>query len=99
MLVPLRDRVLVIRVNGKGPAELNKGGVIVPGLKDNKSNEAKVVALGSGRLSTSGSKIPFDVKVGDLVLLNKYSGVEIQIDNIHYVLVREEDILCILKGN
>lgn len=94
-IIPLKDKILVVRINKLN--EFNKDGIIVPNFENQKSSEAKVVALGSGKRDFSGSLIPFDVKVGDVVLLNKYSGVELQIEDKQFLLVKEDDILCILN--
>lgn len=96
-LKPLQEKILVVRLATKS-SEITKNGIIIPGLENQKSNEARVVALGSGKKSSSGSIIPFDVKIGDIVLLNKFSGVEVQVGSKQFVLVKEEDILGILSN-
>lgn len=86
---PLGDRVLVEPVDEK---EVTKGGIIIPDSAKEKPMEGKVVALGK-KLDDDGKEIAFDVKVGDKVLLPKYGGTEIKIDNVTYQLVREDDLL------
>ena len=90
---PLSDRVLVQRLDPK-PKE--KGGIIIPDTAKEKPQEAKVVAIGSGKLNKDGKPIPFDVKVGDRVYIEKYSGNEITIDDQEYTIIREDGILAII---
>jgi chaperonin GroES len=90
---PIGDRVLV--KPGK-EEEVKKGGIIIPDTAKEKPQEGKVVALGTGKLDENGKKIPFEVKVGDRVLVSKYGGTEIKIDGEEYQILREEDILGIV---
>jgi len=90
---PLGDRVLVQRVD---PEEKEKGGIIIPDTAKEKPQEAKVVAIGSGKLDKDGKKIPFDVKVGDRVYFEKYSGNDITIGDEEYTIIREDGILAII---
>ena len=90
---PLGDRVLV------KPAEVreeSKGGIIIPDTAKEKPQEGVVVAVGTGKLDDSGKVIPFNVKKGDRVLLPKYGGTEVKIDDEEYQIVREEDILGVI---
>ncbi len=89
---PLGDRVLVEPVDAK---EVTKGGIIIPDSAKEKPMEGKVVAIGKKR-DDDGKEIPFDVEVGDMVLLPKYGGTEVKIDNVTYQLVREDDLLGVL---
>lgn len=91
---PLEDRVLVQRVEEK---EVKKGGIIIPDTAKEKPQEAKVVELGTGKTGKDGKKIPFNVKKGDLVLIEKYGGNEVKIDGEEYIITKEEDILAILE--
>ena len=91
---PLGDRVLVKQSEEK---EQIKGGIIIPDAAKEKSQEAEVVAIGSGRLTDDGKRAPFEVKVGDRVLISKYGGTEVSIGDEKYVLLREDDIVAILK--
>ena len=86
---PLHDRVLVKRVE---PEEKVKGGIIIPDTAKEKPLEGKVVAVGSGRLDEDGKRIPLEVKVGDRVLVGKYAGTEIKIDEVEHVIVREDEV-------
>ncbi len=91
---PLGDRVLVKQVEEK---EQVKGGIIIPDSAKEKSQEAQVVAIGSGRLDNNGKRLPFEVKVGDSVLISKYGGTEITFGDEKYTLLREDDIVAILN--
>lgn len=90
---PLGDRVLVEPVDVK---EVTKGGIIIPDAAKEKPMEGKVVAIGKKR-DDDGKEIPFDVKVGDKVLLPKYGGSEVKINDKTYQLVREEDLLGVIE--
>jgi len=90
---PLGDRVLVKQVEEK---EQIKGGIIIPDAAKEKSQEAKVVALGTGRRE-DGKVIEFDVKVGDTVLMSKYGGTEVKVGDEKYSILRQDDILAIIK--
>jgi len=90
---PLGERILVKRVE----SESKKGGIIIPDSAKEKPMEAEVVALGSGKLLKNGKKQPFEVKKGDRVLIEKYSGTEVTLDDVEYILIREDGILAILK--
>ena len=85
---PLGDRVLV--------QEQVKGGILIPDSAKEKPQEAKVVALGTGKLDDKGNKIPFDVKVGDTVLTSKYGGTEVKYDDETYKIVSSSDILAVI---
>ncbi len=91
---PLGDRVLVKPVEA---AEMSKGGIIIPDTAKEKPQEGKVVAVGTGKLDENGKVIPFNVKKGDLVLLPKYGGTEVKIDDEEYQIVREDDILGVIS--
>ena len=90
---PLGDRILVEPIEEK---EVLKGGIIIPDSAKEKPQEAKVVALGTGKLSEKGERIPFEVKVGDTVLTSKYGGTEIKYDGKTLKLVGASDILAVL---
>ena len=91
---PLHDRVLVERLEEK---EVKKGGIIIPDTAKEKPQEAKVIAVGDGKVTDEGKKIPLDVKAGDKILFGKYSGSEVKIDDKEYLIMREEDVLAILE--
>jgi chaperonin GroES len=92
-LRPLHDRILVKRVEEE---EVRRGGIIVPDTAKEKPQEGKVIAVGTGKVTEDGKKIPPDVKAGDRVLFGKYSGSEVKIDDEEYLILREDDILGIL---
>jgi chaperonin GroES len=91
---PLHDRVLVERLEEK---EVKKGGIIIPDTAKEKPQEAKVIAVGNGKVTDEGKKIPLDVKAGDKILFGKYSGSEVKIDDKEYLIMREDDVLAILE--
>jgi chaperonin GroES len=91
---PRHDRILVERVEEQ---EVRRGGIIIPDTAKEKPQEGKVVAVGNGKVSDEGKKIPLDVKAGDRILFGKYSGSEVKIDDKEYLILREEDVLAILE--
>ena len=91
---PLHDRLLVERLEEN---EVKKGGIIVPDTAKEKPQEARVIAVGNGKVTDEGKKIPLDVKTGDKILFGKYSGSEVKIDDKEYLILREEDVLAILE--
>jgi chaperonin GroES len=92
-LKPLGDRVLVEPVEEK---ELKKGGIIIPDSAKEKPTEGVVRALGTGKTDDNGKKIPFEVKVGDRVLVSKYGGTEVKLEGKEYKLLNSDDILAIV---
>jgi len=90
---PLGDRVLVKPVE---EAEVEKGGIIIPDTAKEKPQEGKVIALGTGKLDEDGKVIPFNVKKNDIVLMPKYGGTEVKLDDQTYQIVREDDILAVI---
>jgi chaperonin GroES len=92
---PLRDRVLVLRVEEE---QRTKGGILIPDTAKEKPQEGRVVAVGTGRLTDDGKKIPLEVKKNDRILFGKYAGNEIQIEGVEHIIMREDDILAIMKS-
>jgi chaperonin GroES len=90
---PLGDRVLVQPVKDE---TVSKGGIIIPDTAKEKPQQGKVVAVGTGKLDENGKKIAFNVKKGDKVLMPKYGGTEVKIDDKEYQIMREDDILGII---
>jgi chaperonin GroES len=90
---PLGDRVLVQAMEA---AEQVKGGIVIPDSAKEKPQEAKVVALGTGKVDENGKKVAFDVKVGDIVLTSKYGGTEVKVDDQEYKILNSDDILAIV---
>jgi chaperonin GroES len=91
---PLHDRILVERIE---EGEVKKGGIIIPDTAKEKPQEGKVIAVGNGKVTEDGKKIPLDVKAGDRILFGKYSGSEVKIEDKEYLILREEDVLAILE--
>ena len=91
---PLGDRVLLQRIE---EAEEFKGGIIIPDSAKEKPQEAKVIALGTGALDKDGKKVAFNVNVGDKVLVGKYAGTEVKLNEEIYLLLREEEILAVVE--
>jgi chaperonin GroES len=90
---PLADRVLIKPLE---MAEMKKGGIIIPDTAKEKPQQGEVVEVGPGRVTDDGKKIVMEVKKGDKVLYGKYSGTEVTIDDVEYLVVRESDILAIV---
>ena len=90
---PLGDRVLVESLEEK---EVVKGGIYIPDSAKEKPQEAKVIALGTGKRDDDGKKIPFEVKVGDVVLTSKYGGTDIRFEDKEYKILGSSDILAIV---
>jgi chaperonin GroES len=93
-VTPLRDRVLVRRLE---ESEQKVGGIIIPDTAKEKPQQAEVVSVGSGRLLENGQKLPLDVKAGDRVLIGKWSGTDVKIDGVEYLILKEDEILGILS--
>ena len=91
---PLGDRVLVQPIE---EGEVSKGGIIIPDSAKEKPQEGKVIAVGTGKKDDDGKVIPFNVKKGDRVLMPKYGGTEVKIDDKAYQIVREDDILGVIE--
>ena len=91
---PLNDRVLVKRLE---PEQKAKSGIIIPDTAKEKPLEGKIIAVGAGRLDDNGKRVALDVKAGDRVLIGKYIGTEVKIDEVEHVIVREEEILGIIS--
>ena len=92
-LKPIGDRVIAQRV---GSAEKTKSGLYLPDSAQEKPQEGKVVAVGTGRTLKNGKVVPLAVKVGDRIIFGKYSGNEIKVDDKEYVFLNEDDILAII---
>jgi chaperonin GroES len=90
---PLHDRVVVKRLETK---EQMRGGIIIPDTAKEKPQEAEVVAVGPGKMD-EGKRQAMDVKAGDVVLIGKYSGSEIKIDDEEYTILREDEILAVVE--
>lgn len=93
-LKPLGDRVLVKALESK---EVKKGGIIIPDTAKEKPQEGEVIAVGPGKTDDTGKKIAMDVKVGNKILFGKYSGTEVKIDDVEYLIMHQDDIMGIIE--
>ena len=91
---PLHDRVVVKRLEGE---EKTKGGIIIPDTAKEKPQEGEIIAAGNGKMTEEGKRLPMDVKTGDRILYGKYSGTEIKIEDVEYLIMHQDDILGIVK--
>jgi len=92
-LRPLHDRVLIKRLED---GDEKHGSIIIPDTAKEKPQEGKVIAVGTGKVTEEGKKLPLDVKAGDRILFGKYSGSEVKINGEEYLIMKEEDVLGIL---
>ena len=90
---PLADRLLVKRLE---EGEIKRGGIIIPETAKEKPQECEVVAVGPGRVTDDGTRVPLEVKKGDRILISKYSGTEVKIDGDEYLIMREDDVLAVV---
>jgi chaperonin GroES len=93
-ITPLYDRILVLRIEEEGKTS---GGIIIPDTAKEKPQEGKVVAVGKGKMDSEGKRTPMDIKKDDRVLFGKYAGTEIKIDGVEHLIMRQDDILGIIK--
>jgi chaperonin GroES len=91
---PLHDRILVRRLE---EGETMRGGIIIPDSAKEKPSQGEVISVGKGKSNDEGKVFPLDVKAGDKVLFGKYSGSEIKLDGEELLIMREEEVLGILK--
>jgi chaperonin GroES len=91
---PLHDRVVVKRIEAE---ERSAGGIIIPDTAKEKPSQGEVIAVGPGARDEKGALIPMDVKVGDRVLFGKWSGTEVKIDGVEYLIMKESDIMGVLE--
>jgi chaperonin GroES len=91
---PLHDRVVVTRIDAEGKT---KGGIIIPDTAKEKPTEGEVIAVGPGGRDESGKLIPIDLKAGDRVLFGKWSGTEVKIDGVEYLIMKESDIMGVIE--
>ena len=94
ILKPLGNRVLAQRLEQE---EKMKGGIILPDTAKKKQESAKIVAIGTGKRLDDGKTLPIPVKVGDVILMDKYSGQEVTIDDEEYVILKADDIIAIIE--
>jgi chaperonin GroES len=93
-LRPLQDRILVQRVEEEAKT---KGGIIIPDTAKEKPAEGKIIAVGNGKVSDEGKRIPLELKKGDRILFGKYAGTEVKVDGEEYLIMREDDVLGVVE--
>ena len=91
---PLHDRVVVRRVEEETKT---KGGIIIPDTAQEKPMQGEVIAVGPGGRDEQGKLIPIDVKVGETILFGKWSGTEVKIDGVEYLIMKESDIMGVIE--
>jgi chaperonin GroES len=91
---PLHDRVVVKRIDAE---EKSAGGIIIPDTAKEKPSQGEIIAVGPGGRDDSGKLVPLDVQVGNRVLFGKWSGTEVKIDGVEYLIMKESDIMGILE--
>ena len=92
---PLHDRIIVQRLD---EGEQQIGGIIIPDSAKEKPQQGKVLAVGNGRITDEGKRIPLDVVPGNLILFGKYSGQEIKLDGEEYLIVKEDEVLAVIDS-
>ena len=92
---PLHDRIIVQRLE---EGEQQIGGIIIPDTAKEKPQQGKVLAVGNGKVTDDGKRIPLDVRADDLILFGKYSGQEIKLEGEEYLIMKEDDVLAVLEG-
>lgn len=93
-LQPLADRIVV---KALAQEEKTKSGIVLPDTAKEKPQEGEVLAVGTGKVLENGSRVPMEVKVGDKVIYSKYAGTEVKIDGQEYLVLKESDVLAIVK--
>ena len=91
---PLHDRIVVRRLE---EGEQNIGGIIVPDTAKEKPQRGKVIATGSATVRDGGTRVPLDVKVGDVILFGKYTSQEIKLDGEEFLIMREDEVLAVIE--
>jgi chaperonin GroES len=94
-LKPLADRVVVRKLEAE---EKTAGGIVLPDTAKEKPQQGEILAAGPGKFDEKGNRQPMEVKVGDKVLFAKYSGTEVKIDGVEYLILSERDILAVVGG-
>ena len=91
---PLHDRVVVKRIDAD---DKTKGGIIIPDTVKEKPSQGEIVAVGPGGRDEAGKLVPMDIKAGDKVLFGKWSGTEVKLDSVDYLIMKESDIMGVLQ--
>ena len=92
---PLHDRVVVERIDAEAKSA---GGIIIPDTAQEKPSQGEIIAVGPGGRDEAGKLIPIDLKKGDRVLFGKWSGTEVKLDSVDYLIMKESDIMGVLEG-
>jgi chaperonin GroES len=93
---PIHDRVIVQRLE---EGEQKIGGIIIPDSAREKPQQGKVFAVGNGKADKDGKRLSLDVKAGDRILFGKYTGQEVKLDGVEYLIMREDDVLAVMAGS
>ena len=93
---PLHDRLIVRRLE---EGEQKIGGIIIPDSAKEKPQQGRVIAAGNGKVSDDGTRVPLDVKAGDLILFGKYTSSEVKLDGEEFLIMREDEVLAVIGGN
>jgi chaperonin GroES len=91
---PLHDRVVVKRIDAE---EKSAGGIIIPDTAREKPSQGEIIAVGPGGRDEAGKLVPLDVQVGNRILFGKWSGTEVKIDGVEYLIMKESDIMGVLE--
>lgn len=94
MLKPLADRIVVKATTAE---EVTKGGIVLPDTAKERPQEGEVIAVGTGKTTETGAQVPVEVKVGDKVIYSKYGGTEVKVEGEEYVILRQDDVLAIVR--
>ena len=92
---PLHDRLIVRRLE---EGEQQIGGIIIPDSAKEKPQRGTVIAVGNGRVNKNGTRVPLDVKAGDLILFGKYTSQEVKLDGEEYLILREDEVFAVIEG-
>ncbi len=93
---PLHDRLIVRRLE---EGEQHVGGIIIPDAAKEKPQRGTVIAAGNGKVNDDGTRVPLDVKVGDVILFGKYTSSEVKLDGEEFLIMREDEVLAVIGGN
>ena len=93
---PLHDRIIVRRLEDEGEQKI--GGIIIPDTAKEKPQRGTVIAAGDGKLNKDGTRVPLDVKAGDLILFGKFTSQEVKLGGLEYLIMREDEVLGVIDG-
>jgi chaperonin GroES len=92
---PLHDRIIVRRLE---EGEQKSGSIIIPDTAKEKPQRGEVIAVGNGKVSDDGTRVPLDIKAGDLILFGKYTSQEVKLDGDEYLIMREDEVLAVIEN-